>query len=283
MQWRRTRLSLLFVMLSMCSCMIILSIVGTLAPAESTLAIPLNAMVGVFDDASRNLSVLADDLSEVQTLRERNRELEAAWAAAQAELVELREYRADYNRLSELLNYDAPARNQVTIAADVIQSYDPSSVVRTITINRGRRDGISEGMAVVTDQGMVGRIIDAAAQVSRVLLVTDPSSSINGRLQESREPGNVVGLLTGGLRMRDIPLDAEVSEGELVVTSGLGGNLPPDIPIGLVTSRRQFEFEISQEAEVRSLIDFESLEIVLIVTNFEPIDLTVFDDDEEDS
>jgi len=281
MPWRRTRLSFLFFSLFMCSCMIILSIIGTLAPAESVLAAPLNVMVGFADDTSRNLSALADDLSEIQSLRERNRELEAAWASAQAELVELREYRADYNRLSELLNYDAPARNQVTVAADVIQSYDPSAVLRTITINRGTRDGISEGMAVVTDQGMVGRIIDVTALASRVLLVTDPSSSISGRLQESREPGNVVGLLTGGLRMRDIPLDAEVSEGELVVTSGLGGNLPPDLEIGIVTSRRQFEFEITQEAEIRSLIDFDNLEIVLIITNFEPIDLTSFDDEEE--
>lgn len=281
--WRRTRLSFLFVSLLACSTLIILSIIGTLAPAESTLAVPLNTIVGIADDASRDISVFADDLTEIQTLRQRNQELEAAWASAQAELVELREYRADYNRLSELLNYDAPGRNQVILAADVIQSYDPSAVLRTITINRGGRDGVSEGMAVVTDQGMVGRIIDVTARASRVLLVTDPSSSISGRLQESRVPGNVVGLLTGGLRMRDIPLDAEISEGELVVTSGLGGNLPPDLEIGIVTSRRQFEFEITQEAEIRSLIDFDNLEIVLIVISFEPIDLTSFEDDEEDN
>jgi rod shape-determining protein MreC len=109
------------------------------------------------------------------------------------------------------------------------------------------------------------------------LLVTDPSSAISGRLQTTRAEGSVIGQLTGNLRMTYIPLDAQVQEGDLVITSGLGGNLPPNIVIGQVTSKRQFEFELFQEAEVRSLIDFNTLEIVLVVTSFQPVDLSVFE------
>ena len=81
--------------------------------------------------------------------------------------------------------------------------------------------------------------------------------------------------------MTFIVLDEEIAQGDLVITSGLGGNFPPDIVVGQVTSVRQFEFELFQEAEVRSLIDFDTLELVLVVTSFQPIDLTVFDQQED--
>lgn len=73
---------------------------------------------------------------------------------------------------------------------------------------------------------MVGRIIDVTALASRVLLITDPSSSISARLQTSRAQGSVQGRLTGNLRMIMIPLEATVEVGDIVLTSGLGGQLP---------------------------------------------------------
>ena len=117
------------------------------------------------------------------------------------------------------------------------------------------------------------------ATSSRVLLVTDPSSAVSARLQTTRAQGSVVGLLTGNLRMIMIPLDADVQEGDIVITSGLGGNFPPDIPIGQVTSKRQFEFELNQTAEVLSLVDFDTLEFVLVITSFQPVDFSAFEDE----
>ncbi|KXK51108.1 MAG: rod shape-determining protein MreC [Chloroflexi bacterium OLB13] len=87
----------------------------------------------------------------------------------------------------------------------------------------------------------------------------------------------MVGQASGNLRMTLLPQGANVQVGDLVRTSGLGGNLPPDIVIGQVTSTRQFESDIEQTAEVRSFIDFDRLEIVLVVTSFEPVDLSVFE------
>src|SRR5690606_23659520 len=154
---------------------------------------------------------------------------------------------------------------------------DQQSVVRSILINRGTRDGLALGMPVVTDLGLVGRIYEVSANTARVQLISDQNSAVSGRLQTSRAEGSIVGrgLLTGSLRMQFIPIDAEITVGDLVVTSGLGGNFPPDIVIGQVTSRRKFEFELWQEAEVSSLINFSTLEFVLVVTSFRPADLTI--------
>jgi rod shape-determining protein MreC len=111
-----------------------------------------------------------------------------------------------------------------------------------------------------------------------VLLVSDQNSFVSARLQTTRVEGSVAGQPGGTLRLLYVPLDQTIQEGDLVITSGLGGNFPSDIIIGQVTSIRKFEGELNQEAEVRSLIDFDTLEFVLVVTSFTPVDLSVFQD-----
>ena len=143
---------------------------------------------------------------------------------------------------------------------------------------RRRREALRAWDAA--DEYLLRTAGDELRQDTRVLLVNDPSSFVSGRLQTTREEGSIQGLPAGGLRMIDIPLGADVQVGDVVLTSGLGGNFPPDLLIGTVSSVRQFEFELSQEAEVRSLIDFDTLEFVLVVTSFQPVDPSIFDDED---
>ena len=174
------------------------------------------------------------------------------------------------------MEYASTARDQEHLVAEVI-SYDQNALLRTMVINRGVRHGIARGMPVVTGQGLVGRITDVTANAARVMLITDPNSNVNARLQTTRAQGRVEGQLTGNLRMMWIPLDADVQVGDVVLTSGLGGNFPPDIQIGQVESRQREEFALNQVAEVRSLVDFDNLEFVLVITSFQPIDISTFE------
>ncbi len=278
--WRSNRWLLLAFSMFLCAGLIVTSQIGLLAPVESIAAAPLNLLSGLFNRLALGLTNGAEDFAELQSLRERNADLEEALAQFQAELVELREIASDYQRLSELLDYTATVSNQEYLAANVI-NVDTSGFLRTITLNRGTRDGVALGMPVVTRQGLVGRVLEVSANAARVLLVTDPSSAVSARLQTTRVEGSVVGQLSGNLRMTFIPIGQTIQEGDLVITSGLGGNFPPDMVIGQVTSIRQFEFELYQEAEVRSLNNFDTLEIVLVVTNFQPVDLSVFEENGE--
>ena len=280
--WRSNRVLYLTVSLLLCAALIITSQLGLLGPLESLASIPLNVLSGVFNRIALSFTDGITDVAELQSLRQRNADLEEALAQFQGELVELREISSDYQRLADLLNYTTQAAEQEFLAADVI-SIDQSGFLRTITLNRGTRDGVGIGMPVVTDQGLVGRITEVSANASRVLLVSDQSSAISARLQTSRVEGSVIGQLSGVLRMTFIPIGEDIQVGDLVLTSGLGGNFPPDVVIGQVTSKLQLEFETFQEAEVRSLINFDTLEIVLIVTNFQPVDLSVFEDTGDDT
>jgi rod shape-determining protein MreC len=272
--WRSNRTVFFLVVFALSVGLIIASQSGLLAPIEGIASVPLNALAGMFNRIALNVSGSVVDLAEYQSLQTRNLELEAALSRFQSELVELREVADDYQRLSSLLNYVNTTQGQEFVTADVI-SYSPEPP-RSIGINRGTRDGIAVGMPVVTELGLVGRVIEVQANAALVSLVTDPSSRINARMQTTRAEGTVIGQISGTLEMHFIPLGTPIQNGDLVRTSGLGGNLPPDILIGQVSSSRLGD-DPYQIAQIRSLINFDALEFVMVITNFQPVDLSAFE------
>lgn len=278
--WRSNRILYLALCLIISLILVALSLTGILRPVEALVETPLNFVTGIFNRISLTVNNALGETSDVEALRNRIAELEEQLALIQSEVIQLREVASDYERLAGLLEYTSSLENREFVTADVI-GVDQQSSVRSIIINRGTRDGLAVGMPVVTELGLVGRIFSLTANSARIQIVSDQNSYVSGRLQTSRAEGSIQGrgLLTGNLRMRFIPLDANVIEGDLVITSGLGGTFPPDIVIGQVTSRRNFEFELSQEAEIQSLIDFTTLEFVAVVTSFQPVDLSVFSDE----
>jgi rod shape-determining protein MreC len=251
------------------------SLIGLLSPVESLVSVPLSLLQQAVSGITRQVSETLNTLADLQDLRRRNTELERALINFQAELVELRELRADYQRLAALQNFRGANPDKQFLAATVI-GRDTTGLLRSIIIDRGSRDGVRVGMPVVTELGLVGRIYRVGATSSQVQLITDTNSFVNARLQLTRAEGAVQGTAAGGLRMLYIPLADDVRDGDSVVTSGIGGKFPRGITIGQVTSSRLDESKLFKEAQVRSLIDFNRLEIVLIITNFEPIDLTTF-------
>jgi rod shape-determining protein MreC len=129
-------------------------------------------------------------------------------------------------------------------------------------------------MPVVSQQGLVGRISEVIANAATIQLITDPGISINIRLQESGAEAVLGGSITGEVELELIPQDATVETGDLVLTSGLGGNYPPSVLIGQITGVRKRPFDLYQTASVQPIVDFSKLNIVLVVTNFRPVDLS---------
>ena len=276
--WRANRFIILLLVLALAGGLAVLSMTGLLSPVQGILAIPLQGLTSLFNRTQTGITDIGEQFTDAETLRQRVAELERQLASITGELIQLREVASDYNRLANLLDYTTRSREQTFVTADVI-GVEQQGFIRSIIINRGTRDGLRVGMPVVTELGLVGRVLRVGANIAQVQLITDQNSAVSGRLQTSRAEGSIVGrgLQTGNLRMLYIPLDSEVVIGDLVVTSGLGGNFPPDIVIGQVTSLRRLEFELSQEAEVVSLIDFNALEFVLVITSFEPADISIFE------
>ncbi len=257
--------------------LIFLGVTGALSTVENFAAVPLHLLQRVVSSPAQAISGAIDDLAEYRRQKQRIDDLEEALAVYQAELAQLREKGADYDRLAALLDYNrfGPEDHEY-VTCDVI-GMDTSGFVRAIQIDCGRRDGVELMDPVVTERGLVGRVTQVSATGAEVLLVTDPTSRVNARLQSTREDGVVSGQLVGDLLMSFIPLEAQVREGDLVLTNGLGQMLPADLLVGQVLSVSLSEDELYQEARVRSLVDFDRLEIVQVIINFEPVDLSVFE------
>lgn len=256
---------------------LVLSRGGATRPLETIAFAPLQPIQRLLNNVSTGFITRSEQRREIEALQARVQELEQTVAAYQVDLVRLREIERDYNRLSELLDYSTQAQGQELLVADVI-GRDTSGFLRYIVINRGARDGVRVGQPVISDRGLVGRVGDVTATAAWVRLAIDQDSAINARMQNTRTEGTVVGQLAGGMRMQFIPQEAVIEEGDLVLTSGLGGNFPADIVIGQVASVRAQEAELFQEAEIRPTVDFDRLELVSVITAFEPVDPTLFEE-----
>lgn len=196
-------------------------------------------------------------------VEEENRGLRDRLAQLEGDLVLLREYEGENERLRGLLQF-SEERELTGIGASVIGS-DPSGWVRGILINKGTADGVSEGMAVVHARGVVGQVIAAAHRSSRVLLINDRSSGVDALVQGSRARGVLEGASMRLCELQFVTKDVRVKEGDLVVTSGMDGVYPPGLSLGTVTSVGASGNTLFHAIEVKPLVDFSRLEEVVVV------------------
>ncbi len=250
---------------------VILALSGFLTPLTRAVVSPLISVQTWISSRFQALQTLVSSPRDVTVLTQRNAELEAEVANMQTQIIELQQQLTEYQILSALLDFARTYPEFEYTGASVI-GRDPSPFVKYIHINRGSDDGIRRGMPVVTQQGLVGRIAQTTASAALVQLITDAGTTINVRLEPERVEGQISGSITGDVSLDYIPQEATVEPGDLVVTSGLGGNFPPNILIGQITSVRSQDFDLFQSASIQPVVDFVKLEIILVITNFQPVD-----------
>jgi rod shape-determining protein MreC len=254
---------------------IILHSSGLLQPIEGLVVSITRPVQEAASGVADQLGEVAQTARDLRDLRRRNEELETENARLVLENVRLREIMVEAGLLRDLLNFvqDNPAFGYqgAHVLARVI-SREPTNIQRYITLDVGRESGIERNMPVTTDRGLVGRISAVGDGWSRVLLLIDSSSSVHALTQSTRASGLVEGQPDGTLRMRAIPQADTVSVGDIVFTSGLGGNFPRQIPIGQVTEVERKDYELYQTATVQPTVDFDHLEVVLVLTEFQVID-----------
>lgn len=250
--------------------LLLLNMGGFLSPVESLVLRPIGGAQSWLAVRFYAVRDMLSSPSDVATLRSQVRELQSQNAQLQQQIIGLQEQVAQAQVLSALVQYARSEPQNRYLAANVI-SRDASPFLHSIWIGAGSDQGLHQGMPVVTDRGLVGRTIDVYGSVSRVQLITDPADAVNVRLQTSRADGLLQPQLNGEVWVGMISQDAEVSPGEVVLTSGLGGNYPPEIPVGVITSVRKRDYELFQQAVLQPAVDFNQLELVLVITNFQPL------------
>jgi len=211
--------------------------------------------------------------SDVVQLREQNAILESQVTQLQTQLIEMEERLGEAQVCFALLDFGRTNPQYEYIAATVI-GREISPFLQYIIIDKGTEDGVGFGMPVVTQQGLVGRVDAVIASAARVKLITDSTSVVNIQLQSAEIEAQLKGSLTGDLSLDMIPLDEVIEPGDVVLTSGLGGNYPPNIFVGQVLSTQRRENALFQTASVQPIVNFESINAVLVINNFESIDIS---------
>lgn len=186
----------------------------------SALATPFNAIGNV----ASNLTASPETLSDLQAENEELR----------SKVAELSEVQATAERLEALLGLQSTYNLQSTAARVVGESGDAWS--RTVTINKGSADGIALNMPVCNSAGIIGQVIEVSPTTSTVRLITDENSGVSAMVQSTRAQGILQGQPDGTLRLEFVTTDADVKEGDIVVSSGIGGVYPKGLPLGTVAS-----------------------------------------------
>jgi rod shape-determining protein MreC len=201
-------------------------------------------------------------------LQRENLMLKQKIAELQRESHQMKEMARAHERLQKLLQFREKISPPV-IAAEVIGG-DPSSWFKSITLNKGERDGIRKGMAVIAPEGVVGQILKTAPYHSTVLLITDYNSAVDAIVQRTRAKTIVEGRGENRCQLKYLQRSEDVVVGDVVVTSGLGGSFPKGLTVGEIRKVEKKEHGIFQYAELIPSVDLTKLEEVLVIPEAPP-------------
>jgi len=205
---------------------------------------------------------------DLHDVRKQNHDLQAELDRMRLEQARLREDAEQAHRLQALLGFREKFISQ-TVAAQVIAS-SGSEQSHIITIDKGSRSGIKPDMAVITPDGIVGKVKEVFLLSSQVLMINDKDSGAGVILQKSRLQGIIKGTNKGELFVSDIMSDEKVEPGEQVITSGGDRIYPKGLTVGTVTSAGvDRESETFLAIKVRPSANLNRLEEVLVITKME--------------
>jgi len=240
------------------------------ARVNSRAGVPMleTATVGVVAEVQRAVSAVVTGVRRTWTgyigLRNvyaENEDLKRRLAAADVQIQEQRALADRARGLEELLALRNRA-NVRTAAAEIIGG-PATPGVRTITINKGARDGLAADMAVIAPAGVVGRIVVASARSAKVQLLLDRNAGVGALIERTRAQGVVVGLGENRLQMEYVSEVADVTVGDLIVSSGIDGIYPKGFVVGRVDTIERSGG--ARRISVQPAVDFSALEEVLVV------------------
>jgi len=212
---------------------------------------------------SESLRSLKQDYIDLLFVRQRNEDLKAELQECKRLSYKNRGALATNTRLRKLLEFKETTGLPM-VAARIIGK-DPSAWFRSVVIDRGSRDGVSRGMAVVNGSGVVGQVFSVSPDYSKVLLAVAPSSAMDVVLQQSRVRGILKGTGSLTYQLDYILKTIEVEEGDQVVTAGYGGIFPTGLPIGVVSKVIRKRRGMFLEIEVTPAVDYLTLEDLLVI------------------
>ena len=214
--------------------------------------------------SSNKTSSFLSGLKNLKNLSFENEELKREVIALKLENSRLKEVDYLNSKLKEQLGLKDKEGSLDLISASVI-SHGSSGLSSEIWLSAGKSDGVTLGEAVVSNEFLIGKITEVENDFSKVTLIVDPNSVVNVILQDSRATGIVRGGVGFNLHLESVPPETNLKKGDKVITSGLGKTLPKGLIVGDIEKVTSSRSDLFQTAEIKSQLDFASLELVFIV------------------
>ncbi len=226
-----------FVLLVMAA--VALMVLGRVDPASvegvrSKITDTLSPLMAMFTQPAASIGDIADDIHDLARLRAENEALLAENAALQEYRQAAFRLEAENLSLRTLMNY-RPTVPHAFLSARVIGD-NSGAYVRSLAVNLGAENGLSDGQAAMGPRGLVGRVVQTGESTARILLITDLNARIPVVLEESRQRAVLGGDNSDRPRLLHLPAEFDIEPGARVVTSGHGGMFPPGLPVGTVAS-----------------------------------------------
>lgn len=206
-----------------------------------------------------------ETIAKIKNLKKENEELKLKIQELLSKNSSLKELKKENEILREALGIGLQEEFQLTFAE--VTSKDVSQ--DSILINRGLKDRISEGMPVITQQkALVGKISEVYENFSRIILISNKESSFDAKVADSDIPVLIKGKGSLKILLDFVPQDKNIEEGNLIITTSLGGIYPKGLLIGLITEVKKGDIKPFQQAEVSPFFNISNLENLFIITNF---------------
>lgn len=204
--------------------------------------------------------------TSLRELKAENLQLQEQLEKLTTDLEKFKEYKLENHRLHKLLDIEQIISDSYNLTAANVIARDVSNWTHTIIIDKGSNSGLKKEMAVVSKDGLVGRIWALTPNTAEVRLIVDRDSAVGAMVQDTR----VAGVIDGGgehadLEMIHIPNDAHIEVNQTIITSGLGSSLPKGIRIGYISNVYSDPNGLTKRAVIAPFADFHRLEEVMII------------------
>ncbi len=256
---------------------VIFSIAG-LNFRSSSLIVPIDSifidLTGYFQkgisDPLRWFGELWDSYLDLRDVKQENRALHMEVARLRQEVVRYREAVIENEQLRRLLKIREKVEGRVLVASVVAADID--AWASTVTVDKGRADGVGRDMVVLAAEGLAGRVIKSGLHFSRVIFISDYNSAVAVMIQRNHTRGILRGDGRGGCTIEYIEKGLDVKPGDHVITSGTDMIFPRGLLVGRVASVKDSEDNsLFQAITVKPAVNFRSLEKVIIMVTEKPL------------
>ena len=256
---------------------IIFSLKSNSSVISSGVGSVISPLQKIIYNANDKLKESFDFFINFSKVKQENEELAAKNAELENKLVEYNRMKDENTTLREMFDYSQANQNYNYLGCNIV-GYSGGNISNGYIIDKGTNDGVKKDMIVITPQGLVGKVTKSESSYSIVQTILNENIAVASMVESTRE---TTGILQGATDnknknlavLSNIPIDSEIKEGDVILTSGLGGMYPKEIRIGEVVSVEIDTVGIMKKAVVKPYVDFNKLEGLFVVVPKEEINI----------